>query len=185
MSTVVFWLDRDGTIVDDPGYLRDPGAVVLLPGAAEAVARLNQVGTVVLVTNQSGIGRGYMGRDDVDAVHAVVVERLGAAGAHLDRIEICPHTPDDHCTCRKPGPDMILRARSALGAFSAEYVIGDKLADLELARATGCHSILVRTGDGAATERKLMESGRLGDLCDHVSDDLSAAVDWVLADGAL
>jgi histidinol-phosphate phosphatase family protein len=185
MGAVVFWLDRDGTIVDDPGYLKDPGAVVLLPGAAEAVARLNRVGTVVLVTNQSGIGRGYMGRDDVDAVHTVVVERLGAAGAHLDHIEICPHAPDDHCSCRKPEPDMILRARAALGAFSVEYVIGDKVADLELARATGCHSILVRTGDGAETERALLESGRLGNLCDHVSDDLAAAVDWVLANGAV
>ncbi len=185
MGTAVFWLDRDGTIVDDPGYLKDPGAVVLLPGAAEAVARLNQVGTVVLVTNQSGIGRGYMSRDDVDAIHAIVVERLEAVGAHFDRIEICPHAPDDQCSCRKPGPDMILRARAALGEFSIEYVIGDKVADLELARATGCYSILVRTGDGAATERTLMKSGHLGDLCDHVSDDLAAAVDWVLANGDL
>jgi D-glycero-D-manno-heptose 1,7-bisphosphate phosphatase len=139
---------------------------------------------VVLVTNQSGIGRGYMGRDDVDAVHGVVRKRLAEAGAHLDRIEICPHTPDDHCTCRKPGPDMILRARAAIGEFALEYVIGDKLADLQLARATGCHSILVRTGDGAATERALIEAGRLRDLCDHVFDDLAAAVDWLLADGA-
>ena len=183
-DAVVFWLDRDGTIVDDPGYLRDPGAVVLLPGAAEAVARLNRLGTVVLVTNQSGIGRGYMDRETVDAVHAVVAERLAEAGAHLDRIELCPHTPDDRCSCRKPGPDMILRARAVLGEFTAEYVIGDKLADLQLARATGCRSVLVRTGDGATTERVLRESDRLHGLCDHVADDLPAAVDWIHADGA-
>lgn len=184
MDRVVFWLDRDGTVLDDPGYLKDPGGVVLLPGAADAVARLNAAGTVVLVTNQSGIGRGLMERDDVDAVHAVLEERLAAAGAHLDRIEICPHSPEDRCSCRKPAPDMIIRARAALGEFSAEYVIGDKVADLELARATGCTAILVRTGEGAGTERELVEAGRLEELCDQVVDDLAAAAEHVLTDGA-
>jgi histidinol-phosphate phosphatase family protein len=183
MSRPVFWIDRDGTILDDPGYLKDPGAVVLFPGVAEAVARLNAAGTVVLVTNQSGIGRGYMDRADVDAVHAVLAEHLAVAGGRLDRIEICPHTPDEQCGCRKPAPGMILRARFALGEFSAEYVIGDKLADLELARATGCVAILVRTGQGPETERELVQSDRVDELCDHVADDLTAAADWILSSG--
>lgn len=175
----VFWLDRDGTIVDDPGYLKDPSLLRLLPGAAAAVARLNALGTVVLVTNQSGIGRGYMSAADVEAVHAALGDALAAEGAHLDRIEICPHAPEEECSCRKPRAGMIQRARAELSPTGPEFVIGDKPADLELARATGCVSILVRTGEGRATE-----SSGLG-LADHVAEDLSAAVDWVLASGRL
>jgi len=84
MTRPVFWIDRDGTIVDDPGYLDDPAALVLLPGAAHAVARLNRLGELVLVTNQSGIGRGYTTREVVDAIHDELQRRLGEAGAHLE-----------------------------------------------------------------------------------------------------
>ena len=112
----IIWLDRDGTVVDDPGYLDDPGRLALLPGAAEAVRRLNEIGTVVLVTNQSGIGRGYMTRETVDEIHARLERRLSDSGAHLDAIEICPHLPDEQCDCRKPRPGMILRARATTDA---------------------------------------------------------------------
>ncbi|RKZ11414.1 hypothetical protein DRQ53_11420 [bacterium] len=184
MSTKpMFWLDRDGTIVDDPGYLKDPGQLRLLPGAAAAVARLNAMGTVVLVTNQSGIGRGYMERSDVDAVHAALAEQLASVGAHIDHIELCPHRPDEACDCRKPQSGMILRARAAMGSLGPEYMIGDKRADLGLARATGCTSILVRTGDGLETESALRGSGELDTLCDHVADDLAGAASWIIESG--
>lgn len=177
MTGTVFWLDRDGTVVDDPGYLADPAGLVLLPGAAGAVARLNRAGTVILVTNQSGIGRGYMSRADVDAVNAALVRELARAGARLDRVEVCPHAPDEACDCRKPRPGLVERGRAALGPFDREVVIGDKRADLELARATGCESVLVRTGEGQRTEQELRASGELERLCDLVCDDLAAAAD--------
>lgn len=177
MAGLVFWLDRDGTIVDDPGYLDDPAKLVLLPGAATAVARLNALGTVVLVTNQSGVGRGYMSAETVQAIHARLRQELADSGARLDRVEICPHTPDEGCDCRKPEPEMILRARRELPSASGEYVVGDKIADLKLARATGCIAILVRTGDGRDTEAGF--GGLPNPVCDHVADDLGAAVDWI------
>jgi histidinol-phosphate phosphatase family protein len=172
MTRPVFWLDRDGTIVDDPGYLDDPHKLVLLPGAAAAVARLNALGTVILVTNQSGIGRGYMTREVVDAIHAELSIRLADAGAHLDAIELCPHHPEEGCDCRKPEPGMVLRARAALGEHGNEYVIGDKRADVELAHAAGCIPVLVRTGEGGEVD---------GSRAGFVAQDLEAAVDWIEA----
>jgi D-glycero-D-manno-heptose 1,7-bisphosphate phosphatase len=176
----VIWLDRDGTVVDDPGYLDDAARLVLLPGAAEAVRRLNQLGTVVLVTNQSGIGRGYMTRETVDEIHAELERRLSDFGAHLDGVEICPHRPDEECDCRKPRPGMVLRARAAIDARGTEYMIGDKAADLGLARATGCVAILVRTGEGRQTELGLEPSA-----VDHVADDLAGAAEWIAAREAI
>ena len=172
----IIWLDRDGTVVDDPGYLDDPARLILLPGAAEAVRRLNEIGTVVLVTNQSGIGRGYMTRDTVDEIHAELARRLSEAGAHLDAIEICPHRPDEGCDCRKPRSGMILRARVGIVASGTEYVIGDKAADVGLARAADCVAILVRTGEGRETEPGL-DPGTV----DYVADDLAAAAEWIAA----
>jgi histidinol-phosphate phosphatase family protein len=180
---VVFWLDRDGTIVDDPGYLSNPEDLVLLPGTARAIARLNAVGPVVLVTNQSGIGRGYASREQVDRIHEALALELARAGARLDRIEICPHAPSDGCSCRKPAPGMIERARAEMDPAEREFVVGDKPADLELARATGCVAVLVRTGEGRKTEAELDAAGELGQRADHVADDLGGAVEWILGPG--
>ena len=177
----VVWLDRDGTIVDDPGYLSDPDGLVLLPGAAEGVAALNRGGaTVVLVTNQSGIGRGLFTRQQLDAVHERLVQQLAAAGARLDDLRVCPHAPDPDgpgCSCRKPRPGLVLDARRELGieAGTPEVVVGDKAADVQLGARIGAPSVLVLTGEGART---------LADLTDppaHVARDLGAAVPWILA----
>ena len=180
----VVWLDRDGTIVDDPGYLRDPGALRLLPGAGEAVSRLNAAGiTVVLVTNQSGIGRGLLTESDLRSVHAELQSRLASAGAHLDAIRHCPHLPDPllppgvrPCACRKPRPGMIEAARDGLGVPSGtpQFVVGDKPADVRLARAAGCRSVLVLTGEGRTTQRHRNVEA------DHVALDIGVAVDWIL-----
>jgi D-glycero-D-manno-heptose 1,7-bisphosphate phosphatase len=179
MTRAVFWLDRDGTVVDDPGYLDDPARLVLLPGAARGVSRLNRLGTVVLVTNQSGIGRGYVSAATVDAIHRALVAELALEGGRLDGIEVCPHAPDAGCDCRKPAPGLVTRGRRALGPFDHEFVLGDKRADLELARAVGAISILVRTGEGRNTEHELVRTGELDGLCDHVFDDLDAAATWL------
>ena len=181
----VVWLDRDGTIVDDPGYLRDPEALRLLPGAGAAVARLNAAGvTVVLVTNQSGIGRGLLTEHDLERVHAALRARLADEGAHLDAIRHCPHLPDHlrpageaPCACRKPRPGMIEAARVdlAVGTSTPQFVVGDKPADVELARNAGCRAVLVLTGEGRTTLR------RHDVEADHVATGVQGAVDWILA----
>lgn len=179
----VVWLDRDGTVVDDPGYLRDPDRLRLLPGAAEAVRRLNEAKVgVVLITNQSGIGRGRMTRADVDAVHDALREQLAAAGARLDAIHLCPHRPDDACDCRKPGPGLVERARRDLvvDPHRPQFCVGDKESDLGLGRATGCDTVLVGTGEGGATRRRLQEEGRLEEWVDHACADLTGAATWIL-----
>ncbi len=184
----VVWLDRDGTIVDDPGYLSDPAALVLLPNVGEALRRLAAAGgLLVLVTNQSGIARGFVDRETVDHIHGRLQEMLAADGAALDHIEICPHWPSETlpdgelaCDCRKPHPGMVLRARVELGLEGRsvpEFVVGDKRSDLELARTIGAHSILVRTGDGAKAEGELTAHSSEADV---VVDDLGAAVEWIL-----
>lgn len=181
----VVWLDRDGTLVDDPGYLDDPDALVLFDGVVEAMAALRAAAALtVLITNQSGIARGYMPRETVDSIHARLQEKLGEG--RLDHIELCPHWPADQlpdgeapCDCRKPQPGMILRARDTLGLQARtlpEIVVGDKLSDLQLAAEVGAHAVLVRTGDGRATEAQLTPQTEV----DCVADDLGAAVRWIL-----
>jgi len=182
----VVWLDRDGTLVDDPGYLDDPGKLRLLEGAAEAVARLNRAKwAVVLVTNQSGIGRGLMSRATVDRIHGALRERLRAVGAHLDGVYLCPHLPAEllpegeaACDCRKPRPGLVLKARKELGLEDLpSVVVGDKAADVELARRVGAAAVLVLTGEG----RRTLESWKGREKGpDHVSGSLGEAVDWIL-----
>jgi histidinol-phosphate phosphatase family protein len=182
----VLWIDRDGTLVDDPGYLDDPKRLRLLPGAARGLARLNAAGALaVLVSNQSGIARGLMSRATVDLIHERLRRELARQGARLDHIELCPHLPSEllppggaACDCRKPLPGMVLRVRSELKLEAGtlpEFVVGDKSADMLLARAVGAYAVLVRTGDGRRTEGELAASG-----VDHVADDLDAAAAWIL-----
>lgn len=150
-------LDRDGTIIVDKNYLSDPAGVELLPGAAEGLLLLQKSGFgLVVVTNQSGIGRGYYSIQDMDAVNKRMCLLLADSGIVFDGIYFCPHGPHDKCDCRKPLPGMALRAAAELG-FELELavVIGDKAADLDLARAIGARSVLVRTGYGAMTESTL------------------------------
>ncbi len=148
------FLDRDGTIVEDPGFLHEPGNVRLLPGAARAIRRLNDSGRlVVVVTNQSGIARG---RYDVAAYQAVqrrLAELLAAHGARLDGAYFCPHHPEvsGPCDCRKPGVKLFRDAQAALGLDLARAVwVGDRLSDVAPAQPLGGRGILVETGHGAA-----------------------------------
>ena len=150
-------LDRDGTIIVDKEYLSNPDGVELLPGAAAGLVLLRQAGFgLAVVTNQSGIGRGYYSVQDMHAVNERMSALLAAAGVVLDGIYYCPHTPQDNCPCRKPRPGMALRAAAELG-FTPDQavVIGDKAADLGLAHAVGALGVLVRTGYGAAQESML------------------------------
>ncbi len=163
-------IDRDGTINVEKHYLSDPDQVELYPGVAAAIRRLNRLNLgVVIVTNQSGVARGYFDMARLEEIHTRLYALLEAEGAVIDGIYICPHGPDEDCTCRKPLPGMVKQA-VADHHFdpSQAFMIGDKEVDVELGRAVGATTFLVRTGHGP----KFVE----GTKADHVVDDLAAAV---------
>jgi heptosyltransferase-2 len=182
-SPVVF-LDRDGTINRDKGYIDRPERLELFPGAAAAIGRLNRAGLrVIVVTNQSGVGRGYYTIKTLEKIHRRLNALLAEEGARLDGIYACPHAPERRaCRCRKPAPGMLLRAIQDASPsdpidLSRAYVVGDKEIDLLLGKAIGGRSILVRTGYGKETEAKL---AALGLEAVPVANELSEAVDLIL-----
>lgn len=182
LSGVTVFLDRDGTVNRDTGYVRSPQELDLLPGVVQAVARLNRAGArVVLVTNQSAIARGFITVDQLKTIHAVLLTRLEAEGARLDAIYYCPHHPNDDCRCRKPQPAMIHRAVADLALdLSRAYVIGDQPRDIELARHVGARGILVLSGQ---TTREAVQAMEPSGIPPHfVAEDLCDAVAWIMED---
>jgi len=173
MSARAILLDRDGTIIVDRHYLSDPAGVELLPGAASGLRRMSAMGfRLAVLTNQSGVGRGYYDEASVHACNARMAELLAAHGVALDGIFYCPHAPEAACGCRKPAPGLVEQAAAALDFDPRRaVVIGDKEADMLLGRAVGAATILVRTGKGAAHEARCRLSA------DHVVDDLEGAAD--------
>jgi len=178
--------DRDGTLITETGYLVDPDRLVMVPGAAEAVARLNRAGIkVALVTNQSAVGRGWLTAAGLDAIHARLAEHLARAGAHLDAIYSCFEHPTEGVGAfrresprRKPAPGMLLEALAHLRvAPERAWVVGDGARDLIAASRAGCSGILVLTGKGAA-ERAATTSALGG--APPVLTDVTEAVDWLL-----
>lgn len=180
MRPAVF-LDRDGTLNEEVDYLHRPEDLVMIPGAAAAVAKLNARGIpVIVVTNQSGIGRGYYGMEDFLRVMDRMDGFLAEEGASLDAVYVAPHhekgqgefAHPDHPE-RKPNPGMLTRAAAEHGLdLAASWMVGDKALDLEAGRAAGCRVALVRTGYGRQVD---------GSLADLVADDLAGAVDRILA----
>lgn len=165
------FLDRDGTLIEERHYLHEPDEVVLLPGAIEGLRRLRDLGlALVVVTNQSGIGRGYYDADALSRVHTRLIGLLAAEGVRLDGLYACPHTPEDGCACRKPRPGLVEQARRELGlAPAGSFVIGDKACDIVLGQAIGAVTVLVTTGYGAQT----VANGSCRP--DYVAADLGAA----------
>lgn len=177
-SRPAVFLDRDGTLVDDPGFLRDPEGVRLLPRAAAAVARLNAARfAVVVVTNQSGLAQGFITPTEYRAVERRVAELLEREGARLDATYHCPHYPSvtGPCECRKPGTLLYRQACADLGLDPGRsWGVGDRVTDLEPVRSLGGRGILVRTGTGSDHAARAMEAGF------PVEDDLEAAVARIL-----
>lgn len=173
------FLDRDGTIIEDPGYLADPGNVKLLPGAAEAIGRLNRAGRpVVVVTNQSGIARGLLTQEQYFATEDRLDALLEESGARLDAHYHCPHHPDltGPCTCRKPGVQLFVRAAEDLGLdLATSWWVGDRTRDVLPAETVGGRGLLVLTGDGMQ-EAVTPDARRF-----RVVPDLGAAVELILA----
>jgi len=166
-------LDRDGVINrDSPDFIKRPEEWIALPGSPAAVAQLTQAGfTVVVATNQSGVARGYFSPEMLTAIHEKMLAVIARAGGHIDAIHVCPHGPDDGCDCRKPGTGLLRDIAFAYARAPGELiVIGDSLRDLQSAWEFGAEAMLVRTGNGAATERSLPAGRRVA-----VFDDLAAA----------
>jgi len=172
------FLDRDGTLIEDPGYLGDPETVRLLPGTADAIRRINETGLLaIVVTNQSGIARGLFSVDTYFTTERQVNELLLREGARLDAHYFCPHLPEitGPCECRKPGTLLYRQAAERFGIdWSASWWVGDRLRDLEPARILGGRGILVETGEGAADAEKARAERFT------VTPDLSTAVDFIL-----
>ncbi len=164
-------LDRDGTIIVERHYLSDPGQVELLPGVAAGLARLGRMGLgLVVITNQSGIGRGYLDEPCLETIHARMCALLAADGVRLDGIYHCPHLPEAGCACRKPRTALVERASRELRFDPrAAFVVGDKPCDIELGQAIGATTMLVRTGYGA----QVAAEGRTAP--DHTVDDVLEA----------
>ncbi len=168
-------LDRDGTLNVEKDYLSDPEQLVLIPGAGAALRKLRYAGFgLVVLTNQSGLARGYFTLAQIEAVHQRLHQLLAHEGVGVDGIYLCPHGPQEDCRCRKPRPGLVEQAVVAHGFDPAlAIMIGDKSADVELGKAVGAVSILVRTGYGRESEAK-------GVKADVVLDALPEAADWIL-----
>ena len=154
MTRGAVFLDRDGTIIRDAHFIASPEAVELLPGAAAAIRRLNDAQwLVVVVTNQSGIGRGYLTPDDYERVRAQVDELLAAGGARVDASYVCPHHPNENCECRKPGTLSFRNAAQEHAIdLALSWYIGDRLRDVLPAQALGGRGILVPTPETSSTD---------------------------------
>jgi D-glycero-D-manno-heptose 1,7-bisphosphate phosphatase len=177
------FLDRDGTIAEEMGYVNHVDRLQIFPYAAEAIRQLNQAEIpVIVVTNQSGIARNIFPESLVHEVHKKMVSELAASGAWIDAIYFCPHKSEDVCECRKPNPGMLERAaREHSLDLAASWVVGDRYADLEMAHAAGARGILVMTGYGRG-EYELHRSTwpRQPDL---VTENLRDAVRQILRNG--
>ncbi|HEX9465288.1 MAG TPA: HAD-IIIA family hydrolase [Alphaproteobacteria bacterium] len=173
-------LDRDGVLNEEStAYIKSPGELIMIPGSAKAVARLNRAGLKVAVcTNQSVVGRGIIPMEMLDRIHERLARELAAEGARVDALFICTDHPDQATRRRKPGPGMLEEALSRFHASPAlTPMIGDNLRDLEAAAAVGCPRHLVRTGHGA----KVQADGIPGAVLPvRVHDDLAAAVTALL-----
>lgn len=152
----------------------------LLPRVSDSIRRLNEAGlSVIVVTNQSGVGRGYFPESLVRTVHELLTQQLEAAGARLDAIYYCPHTSADGCDCRKPKTGMLERAaREHAIDLNRSFVVGDRHGDIELARRAGASGILVRTGYGEG--ENLWNAAKWQSQPDFVAADLADAVHWIL-----
>ena len=183
------FLDRDGTLIEDIGYLKDEKDLKLIEGASESIRNLNKHNIpAILVTNQSGVARGYFTEDTVKHINQALSSMLKQDNAYLDGIYYCPHHIKGSvekytkvCSCRKPNPDLIQQAVEDFKDMdiSKSYVIGDKAIDIELARNAGCKGILVKTGYGSkvidGTYDRFIKP-------DYIAQDINDAVNWILQD---
>jgi len=174
------FLDRDGTICEEMGYVNHVDRLRIFPFAAEAIRQLNQAGLpVIVITNQSGIARDIFPESVVQQVHKKMISELAAGGARIDGIYFCPHKTEDACECRKPNPGMLERAAREHGLdLAGSWVVGDRYGDLEMAHAVGANSILVMTGYGRGEYE--LHRGKWPRQPDTLAENLTDAVRGIL-----
>ncbi|MCI5114681.1 MAG: D-glycero-beta-D-manno-heptose 1,7-bisphosphate 7-phosphatase [Candidatus Electrothrix sp. AW1] len=181
------FLDRDGTINEQMGYINHISRFILLPGVATAIRRLNEQNIpVVVVTNQSGLARGYFPPVLLDAVHAQMERELAAQDAHIDGLYICPHHPEAKekqfrkvCTCRKPQTGLLEQAAAELELdLTRSFMVGDRWSDLKCGNRVGATSVLVLTGYGRGDLEYIGPEQEIQP--DKIAEDLSEAVDWII-----
>jgi D-glycero-D-manno-heptose 1,7-bisphosphate phosphatase len=181
------FIDRDGTLNEEVGYLNHPQRLRLVSGSAEAVRRLNASGfQAIVATNQTGIAKGYFSEGVLSEIHQELIRQLKAEGAHLDAIYVCTHHPTEGeppfrmaCDCRKPEPGLLRQAAADLGLdLSRSFVVGDKISDIEVAHRAGARGVLVLTGYGLGERdyRRLLWPV----TPDHIAENLLGAVEWIL-----
>ncbi len=175
MSRRFVVLDRDGTINSEREYLSSPEQIEILPRASQGLRTMRDLGLgLIVVTNQSAVGRGYFDLARLEVIHGRLQELMARDGVRLDGIYVCPHTPDAGCNCRKPRPGLLERAAADFDFCLADcFVVGDKPCDIDLGKAVGATTILVRTGYGAEHEA----AGAVSP--DYVADDLGDAAEWI------
>ncbi len=178
MNKAVF-LDKDGTIVEDVGYMNSHRQVKLFPGSAAAIKKLNEAGyKVIIISNQAGVARGLVTEDMIQTIDKTINKQLLSGGAHLDATYYCPHHPEhghypykQACECRKPKTGLIDKAQKKFDLdLTSSFMIGDKATDIECGRQAGIKTIMVKTGYGEVDKAKP----------DHVADNLAGAVEWLL-----
>ena len=176
------FLDRDGTIIEDVDYLSTPEGVRILPGAIEGIKLLKRYGfLLIIITNQSGVARGYFTEDDLGAIHERMRSLLEAEGAHYDDLFYCPHHVDGvvepfniECDCRKPKTGMLTKAAGEYDIdLGRSFLVGDSERDLEAGKGIGCKTILVETPKNAATDLK--------EKADFSAHKLLEAAEWIIA----
>jgi len=170
------FLDRDGTINVDVGYLGEPEGLIFILGAKEAVRIAKAKGFLVfIVSNQSGVGRGYFSMQQLENVNEKFLHEFRNAGVYIDGVRYCPHHPNAKCACRKPKPKMVTDlAREFNVALEDSYFIGDKLIDIQTGKNAGCRTILINA-DNLSIENENEWSSP-----DYIADDLREAVDWIV-----
>ena len=183
---IAVFLDRDGTLNEEVDFLRTPQELRMIPGAAAAIRTLNTRDIITcVISNQSGIARGFYSEADVDLVHAAMTREILREGAHIDRYYFCPHHPTEGlppynivCDCRKPSPGMLEQGEREFGIdLGRSFVVGDRIVDVQAGKAVGASTILVLTGYGRTS---LAESAQEHVVADHVAPSVVEAVEFII-----
>jgi len=177
------FVDRDGTIVEDIGYMNSPEQIKFIPGSLEAIKKLNNAGyKVIVITNQAGVARGLVAEDMLQTIDKTLHKLILNSGAHLDGLYYCPHHPEygvypykQVCECRKPHPGLLKRAQKHFDIdLSLSFMIGDKATDVEAGKRAGTKTIFLLTGKGKKEESKIK------DQPNHIAKNLLEAVKWIV-----